>query len=416
MHMSSENKVSIVCITYNHIEYIKDALEGIMNQKTTFKFNVFVFDDASTDGTSDIVAQYAKMYPDIVNAVISPVNTYNNPDRKRILASLYERFLTGKYIAVCEGDDCWINVYKLQKQVDFLENNKECSMVTHAYRLLDCTNNTFSEIRLKEMDGYLSPKEVILYPRGPLGTASLVMRRDVFFEKKGFPKCDVGDIPIHFRAIQMGKVYYLDELMSVYRYMHEGSWSREMTSNVDRLIPHDLKFIKFFIEYDLFTDKKFNVFIWIKIIDYLYAAVETAHYANMNEICNINIVDSKVLAQINRVLGWFNSNPKLTENERVHIEKSDHIYIMGKGKYSKVVKKSLDYLKCKIDGYVLSNRKSELEDTNTYSIDEISNDGSVLLIVGISQNKEEEILRILSEKKITNFIVPLWFRREDIFS
>ena len=78
--------VSIFCLTYNHAPFIKDALEGFLKQKTSFAYNVLVFDDASTDGTSDILMNYQKKYPEIFNVYISPQNTYNSPEREKILS------------------------------------------------------------------------------------------------------------------------------------------------------------------------------------------------------------------------------------------------------------------------------------------------------------------------------------------
>lgn len=113
--------MSVFCLTYNHVEYIREALDGFIMQKTNFKFNVFVFDDASNDGTSEILKEYQKKYSDLMDVYISPVNTYQKKERKDILNKLYNKYLTGKYIAWCEGDDAWIDPYKLQIQVDFMK-------------------------------------------------------------------------------------------------------------------------------------------------------------------------------------------------------------------------------------------------------------------------------------------------------
>ena len=118
----NEIKVTIYCLTYNHRDYIKDALDGFLKQKTTFGYKVLVFDDASTDGTSEILLDYQQKYPEIFQVYVSPVNTYGKPERRIVLNELYDKYLQGEYVALCEGDDAWIDCEKLQIQIDIWRN------------------------------------------------------------------------------------------------------------------------------------------------------------------------------------------------------------------------------------------------------------------------------------------------------
>ena len=93
-------KVTIFCLTYNHSAYIREALEGFLNQKTNFPYNILVFDDASTDGTSEILRDYQQRYPDIINLYVSPENTYGKAERRDILNKLYESYVLGEYVAL----------------------------------------------------------------------------------------------------------------------------------------------------------------------------------------------------------------------------------------------------------------------------------------------------------------------------
>ncbi len=119
--------VSVRCATYNHVNFIRQCLDGFVMQKTTFRFEVIVHDDASTDGTTDIVREYAEKYPEIIKPMYEATNQYSL-DLKGMNARINAR-LTGKYIAICEGDDFWVDPLKLQKEFDFLENNPDKALV-----------------------------------------------------------------------------------------------------------------------------------------------------------------------------------------------------------------------------------------------------------------------------------------------
>lgn len=118
--------VSIICLTYNQSKYIRDCLEGFVCQKTDFAFEAIVHDDASTDETQSVIREYAQKYPDIIKPILEKENQYSKRDGS--LQRIVNNELRGKYVALCEGDDYWLDPLKLQKQVDFLENNPEYGM------------------------------------------------------------------------------------------------------------------------------------------------------------------------------------------------------------------------------------------------------------------------------------------------
>lgn len=109
--------VSIRCTVYNHEPYLRDCLEGFIMQKTNFRIEAIVHDDASTDGSATIIKEYAEKYPDIIKPIYEVENQYSKHNGS--LERIMNEACKGKYIAFCEGDDYWIDPLKLQKQVDF---------------------------------------------------------------------------------------------------------------------------------------------------------------------------------------------------------------------------------------------------------------------------------------------------------
>lgn len=127
--------VLILCMTYNHEHYLEDALKGFVMQKTDFPFVAVVIDDASTDGTAVLLKKYEEQYPDIIKAVYLSENHYSIGKSK---LPYYKKWKDmAKYIAICEGDDCWTDPLKLQMQVDILEKNPLLSSCFGGYFIHD---------------------------------------------------------------------------------------------------------------------------------------------------------------------------------------------------------------------------------------------------------------------------------------
>ncbi|MCU0647903.1 MAG: glycosyltransferase family 2 protein [Gemmatimonadaceae bacterium] len=131
-HGADEPLVSVVCTTFNHARYIATALEGFLSQDTPFPFEILVHDDASTDGTADIVRAWQSRYPTIIRATLQTDNQFSRGVRP---FELLLRHARGRYVAVCEGDDWWVAPDKLRRQVEFLEANPAFSCTAHNYYL-----------------------------------------------------------------------------------------------------------------------------------------------------------------------------------------------------------------------------------------------------------------------------------------
>jgi len=125
--MKEKPLVSVCCITYNHELYIRQAINGFLMQKTSFPIEIIIHDDASTDNTARIIKEFEDKYPDIIVPIYQKINQYSLGIKP--LQNIVWPIVRGKYIALCEGDDYWIDPLKLQKQVDFLEANPDYGLV-----------------------------------------------------------------------------------------------------------------------------------------------------------------------------------------------------------------------------------------------------------------------------------------------
>lgn len=213
-----EIMVSICCITYNHEKYIRQALDGFLMQKTNFKFEIVIHDDASTDSTQDIIREYEKKYPDIIKPIYQVENQHSKGEKASLIS--YSHAI-GKYIAVCEGDDYWIDENKLQEQVDYMENNEKCTFCLHDALVLDMSNNEklnwpWYNKRFYKKDGNYNAGELDLFGTKP--TASYMFRRqNVEKIPDWFKECVVGDRPLELIMTSLGYAHYINKVMSIYR-------------------------------------------------------------------------------------------------------------------------------------------------------------------------------------------------------
>ena len=219
--------VSISCFTFNHEPYIRQCLDGFIMQKTNFTFEVLIHDDASTDRTANIIREYESKYPGIIKPIYQTENQYSKG--VKIDPINYNRAV-GKYIAMCEGDDYWTDPLKLQKQVDFLETHEDVSMCFHDANVIDTESNIVGNFKRYNQNQYALIEEILLGRGGFIPTASIVFEAQ--FVKSGYPdyclNCHVGDFPLQLYLSAKGKVFYFNEVMSVYR-QNAGNWTHNFS-------------------------------------------------------------------------------------------------------------------------------------------------------------------------------------------
>lgn len=226
--------VSVIVQTYNHGKYIRECLESLVRQNTTFKYEIIIGEDESNDQTREICISFAEKYPELII-----LNLRSRKDVIKIDGKVTGRYnlikniesVRGKYMAFCEGDDYWIDDNKLQMQVDFLESNPDYSICFHDCYLL--TNGKLSNFK---PEGFFKDTYTLedTFRSWFIPSASMLFRLTPEFElPEWFSKVFSGDRSLIALVASYGKIKYLDRKMSVYRILHSGQLSS--TSQFSRI-------------------------------------------------------------------------------------------------------------------------------------------------------------------------------------
>lgn len=257
--MDNGYKVSIRLMTYNHEAYIEQAMEGILAQKTDFKVEVVIGDDFSDDRTLELIQKYTSTKR-IHIRILSREKGDEYWLKRQELGRLYNfsnimEHCSGEYIALLDGDDYWIDPYKLQKQVDFLEKHHDCSVCFTAVQYLFEDDPD----RLEVYRPFLPESEKVYTLTQAIRKAGEFMpTATVFFRNKYLDDLPswvfdslVGDMPLSLYLGTKGNYGYIDDVTSVYRIMAPGSWSARMTYK--RRKKKIYGFVKILDDFDTYT-------------------------------------------------------------------------------------------------------------------------------------------------------------------
>lgn len=257
--------VSVNCATYNHEDYIAEAIEGFLLQKTNFEFEILIGEDCSTDGTREIVKEYANLFPSKIRLITSDQNVGAAENFYRL-----HQNSKGKYIALCEGDDYWLDPLKLQKQVDYMEQHPNCTLCFHNGEVLEANSNKLSRKIipwLKENRKYYR-RENAIYSAGEIALLGYIPTASYLYPKhllNNLPEwcfhSVVGDNVIKLITASHGYAYYMDEAMSVYRFGVPGSattnWEKE-NNTIEKQIKHNQGFIDLFDNFNNYSNFKYE--------------------------------------------------------------------------------------------------------------------------------------------------------------
>lgn len=243
--------LSVCMITYKHESFIAQAIEGVLMQKTDFPVELIIGEDCGPDNTRDICRSYADKYPDIIklNFLDYNVGAQNNFVNTISLC-------TGKYIAICEGDDYWTDPYKLQKQVDFMEEHPEYSLCAHNAEVLWYdkefrTRPAFNKFEFNTSD--------LITEDWTFMTATILLKRNCLLLPKWFSTVNNGDYGLQLLLSLKGKIGYIPDTMSVYR-RHYGGVSANFNPFYSAISMHNV-----LIHFNKYTSGEYQKDIKIKL-------------------------------------------------------------------------------------------------------------------------------------------------------
>ena len=317
--MSYKNPlVFIRCMTFNHASYIWEAMDGFCMQKTDFPYLAVICDDASTDGEQKIINEYLQQ-----NFILDSDSEYlsleneeayiiyarhkqnancfflvfylkeNHYSQRKPKYHLWKKWTnSSKYVAICEGDDFWTDPLKLQKQIDYLEGHPRCTMVCNRTKIYSERLTVFvGEKYWYNKNRELKTKEIIRRGGGAIQTASVIYRKDIINNYPDYClRCATGDHPLQLTAAMKGYIYYMNDIMSVYRIDNSLSWigsQKRKEANVLRLKTlHTITdmlsgFAKDYPKYKKSFEDRRAMYILNEIpnrFDNYEAMVETIHY------------------------------------------------------------------------------------------------------------------------------------------
>lgn len=285
-------KVSVCMITYGHEMFIRQAIEGVLMQQCAFEVEFIISNDCSPDGTDDVIKNTINAHPNgsWVNYIKHEKNLGMMPNFLHTLQKAQ-----GKYIALCEGDDYWTDPLKLQKQVDFLENNKEYVMCFHKVDILKPNREIVDDFITKVPENH-ETLETLARLGNYIHTPSVLFRNIIEEFPLEFEKSPIGDYFLYMMLAEHGKLKYLSEKMAIYRF-GIGCYSK---LNQQEVIKTVISFQILFLSY---TTNSILKNIFIKRIqenrDYFEFLIE----AKSNQsVISKNIFSKAVHAVINKSL------------------------------------------------------------------------------------------------------------------
>ena len=270
--MQDEIAVSVICITYNHKKYIRQALDSIIMQETDFQYEIIVHDDASTDGTTNIIHEYEEKYPELIRPIYEEKNQFS-----RSLSFMYSKIfkrVRGRYFTLTDGDDYWTDNEKLQIQYDAMEEHPNIDLCAHLVRRVDAdTGANRGFLGPTSGDMIYDVSDVIKNHGGFIGTSSLLMRSSMNDNIMRFQKAYMFDYTFQIRGSLRGGMLYLGREMSVYRENVEDGWVRTIRRHPKARIAVGKRMLNMFRLLDEETAGKYRKTIVLMYIEEVFKQI-----------------------------------------------------------------------------------------------------------------------------------------------
>lgn len=265
-----KTEVLVFCYAYNHEKYIRRCINGMLSQLVDFNVKIIIHNDNSTDSTKTIIESYAKMFPNIISVINQQTNLYSKETALLPIFQYLRQFHTGNYIAICEGDDYWIDNLKLKTQVEMFNKNVNCHFCVHKVNVIDSQKKEFIRTipakKFNVKSGIIGSKQFIslAMKKYPFQTSSYMFRTLDFSNYLDNLPLFAKTMPTEDESVllyfgQLGDTCYISHPFSNYMKFSDGSWSNSnKNEDVQKRIMRLHKMIEAIEEFDSYTLNKYS--------------------------------------------------------------------------------------------------------------------------------------------------------------
>jgi glycosyltransferase involved in cell wall biosynthesis len=302
--------VSIFSWVYNHKDYVRESIESILMQKTSFPIEIIIHDDASNDGTKEIIFEYQEKYPNLFSNILQQQNQWSQG--KSVMIPLFEK-PRGKYLALMHGDDYWIDEFKLQKQFEMLNSNKSilyCGACVQIIKDNFATNILVGNY--KDLTNYSIINSFKFFKL----TSLLIDFSEFKIISNKYPfKENMTENLLNLILFENGKGIYYSNIVSIYRITGEGVWSK--LSKIKKMNIHyiEIKYARKCLK------KNWSFHALQEIVCFSYLAFKSPFEKNPNNFINNNIKDFIIVCVLFLIkLGFIKCIPNLVQWLKVRKE------------------------------------------------------------------------------------------------
>lgn len=261
--------VAVFILAYNHEKWIQKSIDSILKQKVNFRIKVYIHDDCSTDNTKKVIEEAYQIHPEIIVPILQETNQFSKGSS---IFNIVMPLLNCDFVALCEGDDFWIDENKLQIQYNYMKSHKNCSYCFGNAMLVDINNNPLRKFysryswkdktiskKIRSIPGAVfSTEELIFLDFTP--TATVMYRYDVWSILEQYK--DQFDLALRLASTEIGECYYINKVLSAYRVGNNASAHGTAAASVDSYKKNYYeRHKKVYLEFDKRTNRKYTEII-----------------------------------------------------------------------------------------------------------------------------------------------------------